>query len=412
LDMRSFGTDGIRRIADRELNEAAYKLGKALSSNGKKILLGVDTRPSGKTVAEYFYAGVKENGGEMINCGIIPTPALSFAVKKLGAYRGVEITASHNSVEYNGLKVFDENGAKISGETAEELEAVMDSVNDSPKTLPLPEENDQALNEYLKNFDEIHPCSFKILIDTACGATTRTAPKIIERRSLNASILDIDKAINDACGANDVRLLKSKVVAENYDFGLAVDGDGDRLVMVTKEGKVLKGEELIYILAVYMKKKKTLKGKVVLTEITNGGLLKSLKSAGVDSCKCKVGDANVYRKMRDIGSNLGGEPSGHILIDDMQADGLWAGIKILNVLKEYPDILNDLKLLPEASLNFRYSKELETKLIARAETWRGYLGDKGKITVRASGTEPLIRVRVECESSFLCREIIKDLRKS
>ena len=403
--MKYFGTDGIRRIYGKELEDILYRLGYVLASRGKNIVICRDTRASGLALAEKFASGVFDGGGNIVNMGIAPTPAAAYSVRE-GFDFAASITASHNPSEYNGIKIFDASGAKLDALTMEEIEKAMDEV-ESGGERALPREEDALFEKYIKGFVS-KKLPLKIAVDAANGAGRRSAEKVLPKFFEKVVFVDDGREIN-SCGATRPERLRN-AMQEDFDVGIAFDGDADRLFLIDKKKREYGGNELLYVLALHMKSEKTLKGKVVCSEV-NEGLISSLKKKGVDSVRCKVGDSNVYKKEKSTGSNLGGEPSGHVLIDGEQADALKTAIKICEILYLNEDALDGLLLYPEKRFSYPYSEKNLKALEETAEMWRAYLGKEGTVSVRVSGTEPIIRTRVECRSESLFKEIVKDFEK-
>lgn len=402
--MKYFGTDGIRSLFGDELKKNAYKLGRALSKRGGKIVLAIDGREGGEELARYFVGGVNDNGGDAIYLGVAPTPALAYATKGRFDY-GVEITASHNPKEYNGLKVFDVSGEKLFGERVEDIERDMDEIEVGNEGA-LPSCDLSPLDGYLASFDgEELPVS--IVVDAAGGASRRFAEDIFAKRGINARFIDDGKEINQGCGSENPSFLKKAL--RDGEIGVAFDGDGDRLLFAAGK-EIWSGERLLYVLAKNMKERGLLRGKVAVTEMANKGLITSLKALGVEVVKCKVGDVNVYSKLKEVGGNLGGEPSGHILVDGEQADALKNAIRICEIIYSNKNCDEGFVALPERSFVLPLSENVLKTLNDRADIWRGYLGEKGSIKIRVSGTEPVIRVKVEAVKESLVKEIASDLR--
>lgn len=404
--MKYFGTDGIRSLYGEELLVNAYKLGRALSLRGNRILLAVDGRENGEEVASGFAGGVFDGGGSLIYLGIAPTPALAYATKNSYDF-GVEITASHNRKEYNGLKAFDIRGEKLCGNALIEVEKDMDAV-DSFCKRPLPKPNPEPLSDYRASFDG-DTIPLKLAVDAAAGAARDFAREALLKRGINATFIDGGKEVNDGCGSENPDNLLS-ALRDGYDLGVAFDGDGDRLLVADGSG-VWQGEKVLYVLAKDMKERGVLKGKVVVSEMVNKGLISSLKSIGVEVAKCKVGDSNVYAKLKETGGNLGGEPSGHIIVNGEQADALKNALRICKIVYSNKRFDEGLNLLPEKCFVVPYSDATLNAVNETAEMWRGYLGEKGNIRVRVSGTEPVIRVKVEAVNERLVNEIVADLKR-
>ena len=423
-----FGTDGIRGpISSKTSPDFILKLGWAAGEVFKdqgisSFIIGKDTRISGYMLEAALQAGIISSGLNVRLVGPLPTPAISYLVSTFKSQAGIVISASHNSYEDNGIKFFDDKGQKIS----DELELLIEQKISEPIKVVDPENLGKAARlsdasgryiEYCKNSlsKEISLNNLKIVIDTANGAAYDVAPKVF--RELGAEVVAISDDpnglnINQNCGSTDLNVLKKAVLDNNADFGIAFDGDGDRLIIVDSEAKALDGDDILFLLAKFKFENQIVLGSkgVVGTDMTNKGLENALSEMGIELVRSKVGDKYVLEKLLELGWQLGGEQSGHIICLDSVAtgDAIIAAIKffeafltfgkplneILGSFKKYPQILTNIEVANAESIlankKFKNSCEKVQKEIAEFD---------GKILVRKSGTESLLRILVEAKDS-------------
>ncbi|MDC3026881.1 phosphoglucosamine mutase [Gammaproteobacteria bacterium] len=423
-----FGTDGIRGpISSKTSPDFILKLGWAAGEVFKdqgisSFIIGKDTRISGYMLEAALQAGIISSGLNVRLVGPLPTPAISYLVSTFKSQAGIVISASHNSYEDNGIKFFDDKGQKIS----DELELLIEQKISEPIKVVDPENLGKAARlsdasgryiEYCKNSlsKEISLNNLKIVIDTANGAAYDVAPKVF--RELGAEVVAISDDpnglnINQNCGSTDLNVLKKAVLDNNADFGIAFDGDGDRLIIVDSEAKALDGDDILFLLAKFKFENQIVLGSkgVVGTEMTNKGLENALSEMGIELVRSKVGDKYVLEKLLELGWQLGGEQSGHIICLDSVAtgDAIIAAIKffeafltfgkplneILGSFKKYPQILTNIEVANAESIlankKFKNSCEKVQKEISEFD---------GKILVRKSGTESLLRILVEAKDS-------------
>ena len=423
-----FGTDGIRGpISSKTSPDFILKLGWAAGEVFKdqgisSFIIGKDTRISGYMLEAALQAGIISSGLNVRLVGPLPTPAISYLVSTFKSQAGIVISASHNSYEDNGIKFFDDKGQKIS----DELELLIEQKISEPIKVVEPENLGKAARltdasgryiEYCKNSlsKEISLNNLKIVIDTANGAAYDVAPKVF--RELGAEVVAISDDpnglnINQNCGSTDLNVLKKAVLDNNADFGIAFDGDGDRLIIVDSEAKALDGDDILFLLAKFKFENQIVLGSkgVVGTEMTNKGLENALSEMGIELVRSKVGDKYVLEKLLELGWQLGGEQSGHIICLDSVAtgDAIIAAIKffeafltfgkplneILGSFKKYPQILTNIEVANAESIlankKFKNSCEKVQKEISEFD---------GKILVRKSGTESLLRILVETKDS-------------
>ena len=423
-----FGTDGIRGpISSKTSPDFILKLGWAAGEVFKdqgisSFIIGKDTRISGYMLEAALQAGIISSGLNVRLVGPLPTPAISYLVSTFKSQAGIVISASHNSYEDNGIKFFDDKGQKIS----DELELLIEQKFSEPIKVVEPENLGKAARlsdasgryiEYCKNSlsKEISLNNLKIVIDTANGAAYDVAPKVF--RELGAEVVAISDDpnglnINQNCGSTDLNVLKKAVLDNNADFGIAFDGDGDRLIIVDSEAKALDGDDILFLLAKFKFENQIVLGSkgVVGTDMTNKGLENALSEMGIELVRSKVGDKYVLEKLLELGWQLGGEQSGHIICLDSVAtgDAIIAAIKffeafltfgkplneILGSFKKYPQILTNVEVANAESIlankKFKNSCEKAQKEITEFD---------GKILVRKSGTESLLRILVEAKDS-------------
>lgn len=424
-----FGTDGVRGIANDELTvELAYRLGQAGAyvltkekSSKATILIGRDTRISGEMLDAAMIAGICSVGADAISIGVVPTPAVSYLTREYEADAGIVISASHNPVEFNGIKFFNSDGYKLSDEIELEIEALL--ANDNAE-IELPTgtgigkviRRHECIYDYIRYAKRKVSSTFegiKVVIDCANGASYVSAPEAI--RQLGAEVFIIHNEpdglnINKNCGSTHMNDLKSYVVQVGADIGIAFDGDADRCLAVDEHGKMVDGDQIMAICANYMKQKGTLKqDTVVATVMSNLGFFKMGERENINIKQTKVGDRYVLEHMIEHGFNLGGEQSGHIIFldENTTGDGLLTALHLLEVMKisEKPlsKLADIMKVLPQVLVNAKVSNDKKQKYqsdetikaaISKVEeTFHG----NGRVLIRPSGTEPLIRVMIEGE---------------
>ncbi len=426
---RLFGTDGARGVAVKELTcELAMQIGRAAAlvlckrSGGKaKILIGKDTRISSNLIECAISAGILSVGADVVSIGVVPTPAVAYLVKETDASAGVMISASHNSMEFNGIKLFAGDGYKLSDDIEEEIEAL---VLDTPEKLLQAQKEGADIGSYTvddtagkKYVDHILSSGeenfkgLKIAVDCANGSATSTAEDLFKDTKAKVFLLSCNPNgcnINDNCGSTYLDTLVEFVREKQCDIGIAFDGDADRCLCVDENGNVVDGDMLIAIFADDMKKRGILaKDTAVITVMTNIGFSIFAKQNGINTAQTKVGDRYILEQMLELGYNLGGEQSGHIIFKDYATtgDGQLTAIQILSIMKRTGKKLSELASImtrfPQVMINVRIDSKWKEmwKDIAEIEELiekRGKeLGDDGRILVRESGTEPLIRVMIE-----------------
>lgn len=436
---RMFGTDGIRGVANVELTpEIALKTGRAVAALLKEqqgssrpcFMIGMDTRVSGKMLEGALVAGITSAGVDVRLLGVVSTPGVSFLIRHLGAAGGVMVSASHNSFQDNGLKFFDSQGHKLSSGLEEEVERLYFQEADS---LPRPSGEDvgrsyrseKAVGHYLSFLEKHAPSlrGIKIVLDCANGSLYRIAPRLF--RELGAEVISLScnpdgLNINVNCGSTSPAKLQAAVKRTGAHLGLAFDGDGDRLIAVDEKGELVDGDAVLAVCGSYLKEKGVLKGDtVVATVMSNGGLDIAAKEKGFRILRTRVGDRYVLEEMLKGDYILGGEQSGHVIFSSLlpTGDGLLTSLQLLKVIVEKKALLSQLAgimpRLPQILVNCRVREkdgwQENPRLVEALETAREKLGTRGRVLVRASGTEPLIRIMVEGESYDLLDELSREL---
>lgn len=423
---RIFGTDGVRGIANTELtSELAFKLGKAGAyvltegAHKPKVVVGMDTRISGDMLESALVSGLLSVGAEAICLGVVPTPAVAYLTRKYNADAGVVISASHNPVEYNGIKFFNSQGYKLKDELEDKIQELIEN---NFEGVPQPTGENlgrkkmvaNAIEDYVKFAKSTINCDLKglkIALDCANGASYITSLKAF--KGLGAEVLVINNNpdganINKACGSTHPEQLMSFVKDNNCDFGLAFDGDADRCLAVDEKGNLVNGDFLMAICAKDLKEQgKLKKDTLVVTVMSNMGLDIALDKENIKRVKTKVGDRYVLEEMASRGYSLGGEQSGHLIFLDFNTtgDGLVSGLQIASVIKRKGKTLSELTSimteLPQVLVNAKVPnnmKDIHIKDEAIAEQIRKmeeHLNGSGRVLIRPSGTEPLVRVMLE-----------------
>lgn len=438
---RLFGTDGIRGVANTELTpELAFNLGKAAAHVLSKktdcpvVLIGKDTRVSGDMLEDAISAGILTMGGSVVKAGILPTPAIAYLVRHMKADAGIVISASHNSYEYNGIKIFNSKGFKLDDGIETEIEDIINQkinigsrISGGRLGRSVKAESD-AINTYekfLKNTVDVRLDGLKVVIDCANGASYMIAEEVLS--SLGAFVTVIGNEpnginINDKCGSTSPEGLQKQVVKEKADVGLAFDGDADRLIAVDETGRVLDGDHIIYICAKMFKDEGRLPGNLVtVTVMSNIGFHKAMSDIGCRVEIAQVGDRYVLESMLKTGCVIGGEQSGHIIFlsHSTTGDGILSSLKLLSAMKKsgkklselgdqmtvYPQILRNVTV--ESKNKKIYAKDSE--IMAKIESIEKQIHGEGRVLVRPSGTEPLIRIMIEGKDRNYIAEMAEDL---
>lgn len=432
-----FGTDGVRGVANQELSpELAFELGKAgayiLTEEGRrsKIVIGKDTRISGDMLESALVAGICSLGVDVLLVGVMPTPAIAFLTRKLGADAGVVISASHNPVEDNGIKFFAGDGFKL----PDEKELAIEKLIFNPIQFPHPVGGEVGRVYQIDNGEELyleHAKStisqdlkgLRIVLDGANGAAFKLAPRIL--RELGAEVTTINCEpdgvnINKGCGSTHPETLQQEVLKQKADLGIAHDGDADRVILVDEKGQLVDGDHIMTICGLHLLEKGHLKNNtLVITVMTNLGLHLAFKETGAKIVETKVGDRYVLEAMKEVGASLGGEQSGHIIFlgYNTTGDGIITALQLAAVMKEKNRSLSELaaqmKRLPQLLVNVRVKDKNTVMEIPEVkvaiEKVEAKMAGRGRVLIRPSGTEPLVRVMVEgeCEDELtnLAQEI-------
>ena len=437
---RLFGTDGVRGVAGSELTiELATKLGQAGAyvltkeqAHQPTIIVGCDTRISGTMLASALMSGICSVGANAVYVGVLPTPAIAYLTRKHKVDAGVVISASHNPMEFNGIKFFNGDGYKLSDSLEDEIQALIENNMEDVK-LPTGAEigkvdfrfdMGEEYVEFMKKTVPVDLTGLKVVIDCAEGASYKTSVQAL--KDLGAELIAIHTNpdgtnINSNCGSTHMDELKARVVAEHASVGLAFDGDADRMLAVDENGKLVDGDQIMAICANYMKDKGTLKkNTVVVTVMTNLGFSLMAKKQGLNVESTKVGDRYVLENMLANGYNIGGEQSGHVIFldDNTTGDGLLSALHLLEVMvntkKPLSELASVMEVLPQALVNAKvpnHKKEsyMEYPEIAAAiEELGNKFADEGRVLIRPSGTEPLVRVMIEGKNQA---EIEEDAKK-
>ncbi len=417
-----FGTDGVRGEVGQHPMTAEFALrlasaaARVLVPDGGTVLIGKDTRVSGYMFESALEAGFVAAGVDVLLLGPLPTPGIAFLTRHFKADLGVVISASHNAYSDNGIKFFDGNGSKLSDEIELQIEAYLDepSVTRHSSELGSAKRVDTSRVRY-QDFckDSVRGLSLKglrVVLDCSNGAGYKVAPRILNE--LGAELIPIGcspngRNINDGCGSTSPELLQMTVAGVKADLGIALDGDGDRLLMVDHEGSLIDGDQLIYIVAAARKRAGELKGPVVGTIMSNLGLERALGRLDIEFMRANVGDRYVLELLQRHGGIIGGETSGHLICLDKTTtgDGIISALQILSVVcssgRTLKDLATEMSLFPQHMVNVRTGQKIDLdasvsiqKALKEAED---SLGDTGRVVLRASGTEPVIRVMVEGE---------------
>ena len=435
-----FGTDGVRGVANKELTcDLAYKLGRAggyvLTNNEYKVkvVVGKDTRQSGDMLEAALIAGLMSVGCDVITVGVIPTPGVAYLTRKYGAECGVVISASHNPMEDNGIKFFNKDGFKLDDEIELKIEEYIDNME---KIAYNPIGNEVGVRihkhtaaqdyvDYLKSIVDTDLTGLKVVLDCANGAAYKVAPEVF--RELGAEVIAMNvtpdgENINHKCGSTHPEGLQKAVVEHNADLGLAYDGDADRLIAVDETGTIVDGDHIMILGAVYLKKQNKLANDtLVVTTMSNIGLHVAAKEYGIDLAITDVGDRYVIEEMKKSGHNLGGEQSGHMIFLDYNTTGggTLSSLIVSKIVKEdgktlseqsalmttYPQVLINVDVRNEVKNKFMENDEIRTEI----EKLEKLMAGTGRVLIRPSGTQPLVRVMLEGKDEGQIRELAQEL---
>lgn len=441
-----FGTDGIRGVVGENLTvDLAFKTGKAIAAvlkeeTGRKplITIGKDTRISSDMLESALIAGICAVGGDVMPFGVLPTPAVAYLTVLRGADAGIVISASHNPYEHNGIKVFNEKGYKLPDETEEKIEEKI--LGDKPIAVATHDQIGvlrhgikQAKEAYINHLSgsiESDLSGLRVLVDCSNGAASATAPELFGRFHCYADFIHREPDgvnINDHCGSTHLDSLSERVVAGHYDIGVAFDGDADRCLLVDETGGVIDGDKIMAVCGMDLKRRGKLDGNtVVATVMSNLGLHEFCRNSGIELAITSVGDRNVLEKMVECGYRVGGEQSGHMIFTEFATtgDGELTALQFLQILarsgKKASELASVCPQYPQVLLNVAVSNERGVKeCIMSSETLREAveqeerdLAGEGRVLVRASGTEALIRVMVEAKTEEIARQVAERLVKS
>ncbi|MZQ74545.1 MAG: phosphoglucosamine mutase [Peptoclostridium sp.] len=435
-----FGTDGVRGIANKELTcELAYSLGKAgayVLGKGKeklKVLVGKDTRISGDMLESALCAGLMSAGAEVVCLGVVPTPAVAYLNRKYSADCGVVISASHNPMEYNGIKFFNSEGYKLSDEIEHEIEALMEKMEDI-EFVPLGEKigyrtiEDNSIRDYasyLESIAESRLDGLKVVLDCANGAAYQVAPLVFKELGASVELINASPDgtnINVECGSTHPFGLSKRVVETGADMGFAYDGDADRLIAVDSCGNIVNGDHIMAICGRHLKEEGKLKGDtIVVTVMSNIGLHKAAKNSEIKLVQTNVGDRYVLEEMLRSGYNLGGEQSGHLIFLDYNTtgDGVLSSLLLASIVKQegksiselasamtvYPQVLVNAKVKNENKSSFMEDDVIKGEI----QKIENLMSGNGRVLIRPSGTEPLVRVMLEGSEEGQLMDLAKGL---
>lgn len=443
---RIFGTDGARGVANTEISctlamdiarAAAMVVSQKKHKEHPTFLVGSDTRISRHMLIGAISAGLCSVGANVITLGVVPTPAVAYLVKEMGADGAVMLSASHNSFEFNGIKIFGSDGFKLTDEEEFAIEEiVLDHVlpfdvkwNDHIGTIT---EDFEAVNKYIDHIvatvGGADLSGMKVLVDCANGSASATAAKMFEKLHADVDIINADPNginINDNCGSTHIKELGRQVKEGSYDLGVAFDGDADRCLAVDCDGNLVDGDQLIAMFALFLRERGELPNNcAVVTVMSNMGFFRFCKENDIKAEITKVGDRYVLENMREHGYRIGGEQSGHIIFQQHMTtgDGQLTAVQLLNLLKvknlSLKEAASVMQVYPQVLVNVRADKEMKKRLNVdegvqkELKKWEQVLGDNGRILLRPSGTEPLIRVMVEGKDESLINDAANAIAQS
>ena len=435
-----FGTDGVRGVANTELTcDLAYRLGRAggyvlaQGDHRVKVVVGKDTRMSGDMLESALISGLMSVGCDIIPVGVIPTPAVAYLTRKYNADCGVVISASHNPMEDNGIKFFNKDGFKLDDAIELEIEKYIEYI-EKVDCNPVGENVGTIIHEhnatrdyvdYLKSIINVDLSGMKVVLDCANGASYKVAPMVF--KELGANVIDINtspngKNINDKCGSTHPEMLQKSVVENKADLGLAYDGDADRLIAVDENGNIVDGDHIMVLSAIHLKNKgKLAQDTLVVTVMSNIGLTIAAKEHGINLATTAVGDRYVLEEMKNSGYNLGGEQSGHMIFLDYNTtgDGVLSSLVLAQIVLEEGKNLSELAAVmtqyPQVLVNARIKNENKNRYMeypeikSEIDRIEKLLDGCGRVLIRPSGTEPLVRVMLEGKEEGQIRELATNL---
>jgi phosphoglucosamine mutase len=427
----TFGTDGVRGVANKGLlPEDALRLGLAAShAFGGRILVGRDTRLSGEMLVRALCAGAASGGAGVVDLGVLPTPGVAALAPRLGATAAGVVSASHNPYPDNGIKFFSGEGRKLSPEKELEIEDLLDRDITRPTGSGIGRV--EVLGEATRTYAEwvlqqLRPPAegVKVLLDCANGAAYEVAPLVFQEIGVDLTLTGTDPSgtnINEGCGSTHVEELD----ASGHDVAFAFDGDADRVLAVDEQGNVVDGDRIIAILASDMKERGVLSGEVVITVMSNLGFFKAMEAMEIPYEVTDVGDRHVAEAMDRLGASLGGEQSGHVILSEhvTTGDGIITALALLDVMvrsgKPLSELAAAMEVYPQTLINVRVEEPTDAKAVASSETVRlavseaeSILGEDGRVLLRPSGTEPVVRVMVEHTDETVCRRVCEEISRT
>ena len=434
--MKYFGTDGIRGrcgeypITPDFMLKLGWAVGKVFSEHGRsKILIGKDTRISGYMFESALQAGLSAAGVDVLLLGPMPTPAVAYLTRTFHAEAGIVISASHNGYKDNGIKFFSAQGTKLS----DAVEAAIEDKLQETMECVIPEELGRARRiedaagryiEFCKGTVSPHTSlkGMKIVLDCAHGATYHIAPNVLIELGADVTSIGVDPDgmnINQECGSTSIAMLRKVVRLQEADLGIALDGDGDRVIMVDHTGDEVDGDELMFIIAAHLKRNGQLEGGVVGTQMSNLGMELGLKDLGIDFVRAKVGDRYVMQQLKEKGWLLGGESSGHLICRNLTTtgDGIVAALQVLQAMqtsrKTLHELKNQMQKMPQKLINLRFAHRVNLSEYPAIDdvvhALEKRMGGRGRVLLRPSGTEPVVRVMVEGENADLVSQYAQEL---
>ena len=434
--MKYFGTDGIRGccgeypITPDFMLKLGWAVGKVFSEHGRsKILIGKDTRISGYMFESALQAGLSAAGVNVRLLGPMPTPAVAYLTRTFHAEAGIVISASHNGYKDNGIKFFSAQGTKLS----DAVEAAIEDKLQETMVCVAPEELGRAKRiedaagryiEFCKGTVSPHTNlkGMKIVLDCAHGATYHIAPSVLQELGADVTCIGVDPDglnINQECGSTAIAMLRKVVRLQEADIGIALDGDGDRVIMVDHTGDEVDGDELMFIIAAHLKRNGQLEGGVVGTQMSNLGMELGLKDLGIDFVRAKVGDRYVMQQLKEKGWLLGGESSGHLICRNLTTtgDGIVAALQVLQAMqtsrKTLHELKNQMQKMPQKLINLRFAHRVNLSEYPAIDdvvhALEKRMGGRGRVLLRPSGTEPVVRVMVEGEDADLVSQYAQEL---
>ncbi len=438
MSRKYFGTDGVRGrvgqfpITPEFILKLGWAAGKVLGDGGGKVVIGKDTRISGYMFESALEAGLAAAGMDVSLLGPMPTPGIAYLTRTLHARAGIVISASHNPFQDNGIKFFSAEGTKLPDAVELAIEAMIDSelVTNEPDQLGRAARVDDAAGRYIEFCKSTFPGKLslnglKIMLDCANGATYHIAPKVFAELGAEITVIGNDPNglnINDGCGSTHLEWLQKNVKLQQADVGIAFDGDGDRVLMVDAGGRIIDGDELLYVITRHRQRLQRLQGGVVGTLMTNLGMEHALAEAGIPFVRAKVGDRYVMEQLLAQGWQLGGESSGHLICLDKTTtgDGIVAALQALRAVvesgKPLPELVAGMHKYPQKLINVRLAREID--VLARPEVQAAVLAaeselaERGRVLLRPSGTEPLVRVMVEGQDSSQVQRVAQELAEA